>query len=138
MKLEYSDEIADVFLTQLSDGKSMKSVCEMMNVKRHVIWRWLRENEEFKKLYELAKRESADAIEDEILDIADDNKDDIIETGNGILLNRVAVDRAKLRVDSRKWVAAKRNPQKYSDKSEQKVEHSGGVSIVMDFSGDNS
>lgn len=57
---------------------------------------------------------------DEILAIADDgSKDSIVvegENGGYTIENKEWTSRSKLRVEARKWVAAKLKPRKYGDK----------------------
>ena len=109
----YTPELADRICEQLADGLSMRKICEAddMPAKR-TIFNWLRTNEEFLHQYERAKEESADSMTDEMLDIADGQ-----EGGE--------VQRDRLRVDTRKWVASKLKPKKYGDY--QRHEHTGSV-----------
>ena len=51
-----------------------------------------------------------------MLDIADDKTDDKIATEFGESGNSVAVARARLQIDTRKFIAAKLKPKKYGDK----------------------
>lgn len=84
------------------------------------MFRWIREKPEFREQYARAKQESADFMADEILDIADDGTNDWEERemagGRTIIaLNSEAVQRSKLRVDTRKWLMAKMKPKKYGE-----------------------
>lgn len=65
-------------------------------------------------MYARAREDRADLIFDEMISISDSKAKD--------------VNRDRLRIDTRKWVLAKLNPKKYSDKIE--MEHSGGVSVT--------
>lgn len=87
------------------------------------VYNWL--NDESKKafldMYVRAREEQADYLADEILEIADDSKNDTItKVGQGgkeyEAENTEWVNRSKLRVESRKWIAAKLKPRKYGDK----------------------
>lgn len=86
------------------------------------VYKWLRENEAFAQQYARARDDQADAIFDEILDIADDGKNDWMERhdeegGNmGWRENGEALNRSKIRIDARKWMAGKLRPKKYGDK----------------------
>jgi hypothetical protein len=81
------------------------------------VYIWLRDNEEFRKQYELAKRWQVQVIVDEIIDIADDNTRDFVYNEKGeIMADKDHINRARLRIDSRKWVAAKLVPKLYGDK----------------------
>jgi hypothetical protein len=72
---------------------------------------WLTDpdKKEFKQNYLLAREAQADLLCDEILEIADE--------AGGEKDSTIDVSRARLRIDARKWKAAKLAPKKYGDKS---------------------
>ena len=88
------------------------------------IKKWVREDakenetdkEGFATLYARAKDEQADSLVEEMLDIADDKTKDTVSTEFGESGNAVAVARARLQIDTRKFIAAKLKPKKYGDK----------------------
>ena len=93
---------------------------------------WLKKYPEFLKQYETAKEEQADALAEEMLDIADDGTNDWIERQGkdgdvSLALNTEHVQRSRLRVDTRKWIASKLKPKKYGEKVQ--TEHSGSMEI---------
>lgn len=85
---------------------------------------WLDKEESYAEKYARAKEAQADFMVEEILEISDDGRNDFIESLDkdeqpmGYKLNGEHVQRSKLRVDARKWVAAKLKPKKYGDKLE--------------------
>lgn len=76
---------------------------------------WLQKEDGFLPKYERARESQADFLADEIVSIADGADGESAE----------AVAKARLRVDARKWVAAKLKPKKYGDKLD--VEHGGTI-----------
>jgi len=119
----YTQDLADRICAELASGKSMRTVCKADDVPDMVtVFRWLREKTEFRQQYEKAKEEAADALAEEILDIADDGTNDWMEVHDkdgecvGYKVNGEHVQRSRLRVDTRKWIAAKLKPKKYGDK----------------------
>lgn len=104
----------------------LKKLCEQNDwmPKPTTIKKWIREDtkesesdkEGFATLYARAKEDQADVLIDEMLEIADDKTDDLISTEFGNSGNSVAVARARLQVDTRKFIAAKLKPKKYGDK----------------------
>lgn len=85
------------------------------------VYRWLRSHPEFAVNYTRAREDQAETLAEEIIEISDeDNADAYIETrADGTQFAKIdgqAVQRSKLRVDSRKWVAAKLKPKKFGDK----------------------
>lgn len=89
---------------------------------RATVLRWLRDHEEFRAQYEMARMEQADVLADEIIEIADQSPG---HTEHGT--DSGAVQHQRLRVDARKWVASKLKPKVYGDK--QAIEHSGGFKL---------
>lgn len=99
----YSEELADLICAELADGKSLRTVCTQPGMPtRTAVFKWLRTKPEFLERYERAKEESADAMSDEMLAIADDLTDH--------------PHSRRVRVDTRKWLASKMKPKKYGDK----------------------
>ena len=80
------------------------------------VFRWLRGNEAFRDQYVRAKEAQAEALADEIVDIADDGHNDWMKRRYGEderwVENGEAIQRSRLRVDARKWVASKLLPKK--------------------------
>nr|WP_134952469.1 hypothetical protein [Sinorhizobium meliloti] len=72
-----------------------------------------------------------EALGDEILQIADSQEGDIIKTEDGReIVNHDAIQRAKLRVDTRKWIMSKIAPKKYGDRLD--LNHSGSIDSLSD------
>ncbi len=114
----FTQELADHICEELIEGKSLRTICKPEGMpSASTICRWLTENAGFAEQYTRAREAQADTLADEILDIADDGSNDYMEDGeNGQKYNGDAVARSRLRVDSRKWIAAKLKPKKYGDK----------------------
>lgn len=105
---------------------AIKEVNKELNQRIDVgmIFDWLDNSPELTKQYARAKEEQADYLVDEMLNIADDSSEDEIfieaDTKDGKSAKRVAnnefVQRSRLRVDTRKWIASKLKPKRYGDK----------------------
>lgn len=79
---------------------------------------WLNTNETFLQQYTRAKEEQADYLAEEMMEIADDGSHDLdrIDDYGNRIENKEFVNRSKLRVETRKWIASKLKPKKYGDK----------------------
>ncbi len=118
---EFTKEKGDEICAKLAMGESLRTVLKDEGMpSMATVFAWMRKEEEFLKQYARAKEESADALSDEILDIADDGSNDWMEIHKGgytsTVVDQEAVQRSKLRVDTRKWIASKLKPKKYGDK----------------------
>lgn len=116
-------------INRISNGESLLNICRDDKMPcRDTIFEWLSRDKEFSDKYERAREIRADRIFDEILEIADDSSGDYFNGDDGgMVLNREAIERAKLKIDARKWILAKMVPKKYSEKME--LEHSGSVTL---------
>lgn len=131
---DYTEELADKICVLIAtSAKSMKTIGRELGVHPATIHRWLNENATFRDKYARAKEDQADFLAEEILDIADDSSNDTkVVNKNGEVIeveNTEWVNRSKLRVDARKWVASKLKPKKYGDKIG--VDHSGKIDGVI-------
>jgi len=88
------------------------------------VYDWIRDNPEFAQWYAQARERQAEFIADQCFEIADDGQNDWMEKRGregeliGWQLNGEHVQRSKLRIDARKWMAAKLAPKKYGDRQE--------------------
>lgn len=115
---EFKQEIADEVCSEIVAGKSLNSICQRDDMPSVVtIFKWLRQQEDFAKSYAQAREAQADTLADQLHDIADNSTGD--------------VQRDRLRVDTRKWIASKLKPKKYGDKIDATVEHSGQVGVTF-------
>lgn len=119
MAVTFSNEIFDRICERIANGESLRSICEDDDMPtRSSFLRWLADekNADLRDRYARAREAQADRIFDEILEIADDARNDWMETENGPVLNQEHVQRSRLRIDARKWMAGKLRPKVYGDK----------------------
>ncbi|WP_313632541.1 hypothetical protein [Massilia timonae] len=100
----YKPKLAAQFCAAVAEGdKSIRAICKLPGMpSKATVFRWLADNEEFRKLYELAKDEQADTFIDEIVEIADSARG-----------TKTAVAKAKLQIYARVEAAQKMKPRKY-------------------------
>lgn len=115
----YSKEMAERICELVAThAVGLKTICEMYPdlpaVETINGWRM---KDEFSLLYARAKLRQADLFADEILYIADNVERDKIKLKNGeTVTNLEHINRSRLRIDTRKWLASKLLPKQYGDK----------------------
>lgn len=135
----YSEEKATEICARIAAGESLNSICkEQGQPGITAVYAWLLRHENFAKMYARAREEQADTLADEIVAIADDGSNDTSVDENGFeRTNQENIQRSKLRVDARKWVAAKLKPRKYGERvmgdpdNPIRVDHSGQVNLYI-------
>lgn len=119
---DYTPELAAEICARLAEGESMRSVCRDESMPScRTLFNWMHAHPEFLQQYARAKEESADALADEILDIADNATNDWMKRNHGEddpgwVANGENIQRSRVRIDTRKWIASKLKPKKYGDK----------------------
>ena len=126
----FTQAIADEICERLADGESLRSICNAEHMpSKATVFRWLADDRYtiFRDQYARARECQADAIFDEILDIADTpmlgEKRKTLPDGKEEVTHGDMIEHRRLRVDARKWMAGKLRPKKYGDL--HKFEHSG-------------
>ncbi len=112
---KFTKTLGDKICAVLAEGISLRSACRDNREfpDAATVFRWIRENEDFRKQYARAKQESADAMGEEILDIADGGINVIKHTAEK--KSSAAAQIVRLQVDTRKWLMSKHKPKKYGD-----------------------
>ena len=115
-KSTYTFEVADRICKALAEGRTITSICSDADMPSlNAVYGWLRTYPAFGEAYARAREDQQDTFAAQILDISDTETDP---------------QRARNRIDARKWHAAKTSPRKYGDKIEidATIEHNSGPS----------
>jgi len=117
---KYSDNLAFHICERLANGESLVRICKDEGMPGlSTVFRWLSENETFRDSYVRAREVQADVLADEILEISDDGTNDTYVDEEGRpRTDYDVIARSKLRVDARKWIAAKLKPKTYGDRQQ--------------------
>jgi hypothetical protein len=144
--IKYTKKLADELCSLLAEGLSMRSACRNENMPcMSTVFTWLRTRKDFLEQYEKSKIEAADAMAEDILDIADEDEYDEMEVERAdgstyTKANTEYMQRSRLRVETRKWLMSKMKPKKYGDKLEVDATSKGqaiaGIIINMPKSRD--
>ena len=122
---------------RIAAGESLKSVCREEGMPNHVtVLRWALTIPEFRNQYAIAREMQAEVLADELLEIADDGRNDWMEKQdqNGAMTgwreNGEAMRRSQLRIETRKWVAAKLLPKRWGDKTSTEITGPDGAPLL--------
>jgi hypothetical protein len=117
-------------------GEAMfyEDIAKKIGVPRSSMVTWLAANHS--DAYACAREARADKLFEDILKISDDGANDtyIDDEGNQRTDHDV-IARSRLRVDTRKWMAAKMLPKKYGDKLELSGDAGSPLVVIKDFTG---
>lgn len=109
----FTPEIGDQICELLAEGMSAVRACKELGVALRTFYQWQREYPEFLAQVSRAREDQADTFADQMCDIAEFDED---------------VQRAKLKIDARKWVASRMKPKSWGDRVT--TEHEAGESIA--------
>ncbi|MFC3786694.1 hypothetical protein GGR90_002758 [Sphingopyxis italica] len=128
---------------RLIEGDSLRTICAADNMPAmSTVFRWLAEDSDealaFSEQYARAREAQADAIFDEIIEIADDGRNDYVEKlrqdgEKDTAFDAEHVQRSRLRVDARKWVSSKLAPKKYGDDIRLRHANADGGRLRRDY-----
>lgn len=128
----YNRAIADKICMMLARGMTLSAISRTEGFPtRLTMRRWvLRDHDGFKERYETAYRLGLDEMADQILDISDDGTRDYKAGPDGRQVpDQDHIQRAKLRVDSRKWLLSRRLPKEFGERVQQEVSGPDGGPI---------
>lgn len=124
----------DVLMNELcaliaQKGMSVKAACKEVGLNFSTFWDWLNADVEFANRYARAKELQAEAFADEIVEIADEPPELVVDDAGAARIDNAFVQYQRLRIESRKWVSARLLPKKYGDKIQQEVTGANGGPI---------
>lgn len=123
----YSEALANRICSAIANStKGLSHICKQNDdfPCRDTIHEWVVTNKIFSDKYARAKELQAELLVDEMIDIADDGRNDTYQDDEGFVkVDHDVIQRSKLRVDTRKWIASKLLPKKYGEKIT--AEHTG-------------
>lgn len=132
---EYTVEVAATICERIASGDSVRLIAESPDMPaQSTIYLWLQEHREFSERYARAREAQAEHMQDEILSIADDGRNDTYEDeSGGVRTDQDVIARSRLRVDTRKWLMSKLAPKKYGDKVVNEHGGIGGGPLVISW-----
>jgi hypothetical protein len=131
---QWTQAIEDEILLRIANGESLKAICEDDWLpSRETVRVRIINDADFAGRYARAREAQADTFFDDCLEIADNARNDWMERkgkdDTGWIENGEHLQRSRLRIDARKWMAGKLRPKVYGDKADLNV--TGGLSVTL-------
>lgn len=134
-KSSYDAPLGRAMAKLFAEGWLVQDVAERFGIAPRRIREWASDPEHpFSPLYARAREVGYQKLADELFSISDDGRNDWmqIRARNGEMIevvNKEAIERSRLRVDTRKWVLSKMLPKIYGDKLDVNAKHEAGDSF---------
>lgn len=124
----YTKELGTRICTRIAQGEPLSAICAEEGMPhQQTVYGWALDDQAFFMEYARARDMQADFHADEITTIADDARNDWMKRNDpdnpGYVENGESLRRSQLRIEARKWIAAKLKPRKYGDKQMIEVVH---------------
>ena len=125
---DYTPELAARICAGIADGQSLRKICREDDMPAlSTVFLWIGKYPTFSEQYAKARDTQADAMAEDILDIADMPP---ALTAEGKVDAGDVADK-RLRIDTRKWIASKLKPKKYGEKLEQEIKGEMGLTVQI-------
>ncbi len=109
---KYEPQLANLICNELLGGKSLRAICREHGITRSNVYQWKNCHPEFSDQYARARVGAAEDFIDQIIDIAENCPSDLAE-----------IQKARMKIDSYKFLAMKLAPRIYGDL----VKHEAGA-----------
>jgi len=125
---KYTDELVNTICLRIAEGESLNKICKDEKMPdKATVFRWLVSDQVFCDKYARARELQAETQFDELIDIVDQHPDLAHVIGKNGEVIEVKFDSSyvqwmKLRVDTRKWTAARMAPKKYGEHKQAEQE----------------
>lgn len=109
----FENPIWSEIIEQVSNGKSLSSTLRQPGMPSYALARqMIKNNPEFRGMYEKAMEDRADRLAEEIIELADEVMPPDLEGP----MASAWVQQKRMQVDARKWVASKLHAKRYGDR----------------------
>lgn len=121
-------------LAQIAEGLSLRAVCRKgddWTPTESTFRDWCGEDADLAAQYIRAREDRAELIFEQCLIIADSQEGDVVIVDGVEQANHDAIARAKLKIDTRKWMLGKMQPKKYGEKLELSGNAESPLQVVI-------
>lgn len=132
---KYNPDIAAIVCERTATHSvGLQRLCDMYDdlPEKSTINLWRLKHEEFSVQYAKAKLKQCDLLAEECLDIADESTNDWNGSGEEKKFNVDHYQRARLRIDTRKWLASKLLPKQYGERIAEQQTPANNIKDISD------
>jgi hypothetical protein len=134
----YTQELAERICRELCSGRTLRDVCRDDGMPAESTVRlWAQSDRDgFTSRYRTARDIGYQAMADEMLEIADDGRNDWVlrrksrSGDNEPTVDHEHISRSRLRVEARRWLLSKALPKIYGDRLDLKATHEAGDTLL--------
>lgn len=115
---KYTEEIGISICALLAAGTPVTKIVLLDDMpSQQTVYTWLRKHPEFLELYEIARQDLAHTMANQIQEIIDEKPLQIVDEAGNIKYDSGSIADKRLRMDGRKWLAAKYLPRVYGERT---------------------
>ena len=115
-----------IFEQMIDEAKSLRKICQELETKPSTISLWLRKD--FRDQYQDAQEERAERLADDLME--ETNVELTGDRGDNALIQK-----ARLRVETAKWISSKLKPRKFGDRLQHAGDSDQPITIkIIDYS----
>ena len=112
-----TDALTEEICGRLASGEPMSKITKDAHMPdKATVYKWLRHDDEFRNLYELARQDGAHTYASEISEIVDVEPNKTYDEHGNMRYDPASIAYNRLRMDARKWLAAKYLPKVYGER----------------------
>lgn len=116
---EYYATVRRQLCGMVADGMTRATACRALGIRSDDVTHWIKTDEKFAAAWRRARDAQISMLADELIEIADQPMKELVD-----------VARAKLRIDTRKWLLARWKPREYGDRAQVDYTQVQGVVLL--------
>lgn len=126
-KRKCTDKVAKSMMKMMGEeGISLRKAAKAHNISASAFLDWTYLSPEHGEQYARAQHDRATTIYEQTMDIADESGLDVkLDAKGRIQVDGEVINRAKLRVDTRKWFLSRMDPKRFGDRATVENIHKG-------------
>ena len=114
----YTKELSFEICARLAEGEPMTKITKDAHMPApSTLYRWLATDSEFRDRYEVARADGAHTFASQIVEIVDEEPQYVFDDKGNKRVDPGSIAQKRLKMDGRKWIAAKYLPKVYGDRT---------------------